>query len=65
VNPGSFQANPHPLACDYRRLQGLHGSIMIAGLADGSVRAIDASISALTFTHIASPSGGEVLGSDW
>jgi prepilin-type N-terminal cleavage/methylation domain-containing protein len=65
VNPGSFQANPRPFACDYRRLQGLHGSIMIAGIADGSVRSIDASISALTFQRISSPTGGEVLGSDW
>ena len=65
VNPGGIQANPRPLQCDYRRLQALHGSVMTAGLADGSVRSINASISALTWQRVCTPNGGEVLGTDW
>jgi prepilin-type N-terminal cleavage/methylation domain-containing protein/prepilin-type processing-associated H-X9-DG protein len=66
VNPGGIQGNTQPLACDYRRLQAMHsGGVMNAGLADGSVRAINASISALTWQRVCTPNGGEVLGSDW
>jgi prepilin-type N-terminal cleavage/methylation domain-containing protein len=65
VNPGGVQGNPVPLQCDYRRLQALHGNAMIAGLADGSVRTITSSISALTLQRVATPIGGEVLGNDW
>jgi prepilin-type N-terminal cleavage/methylation domain-containing protein len=66
VNPGGIQGNATPLGCDYRRLQALHsGNVMNAGLADGSVRTISASISALTWQRVCTPTGGEVLGSDW
>ena len=65
VNPGGIQGSPKPLQCDYRRLQALHGTVMNAGLADGSVRAVSASISALTWQRAATPNGGEVLGTDW
>jgi prepilin-type N-terminal cleavage/methylation domain-containing protein len=65
VNPGGIQGMPKPLQCDYRRLQALHGNVMNAGLADGSVRTVSASISALTWQRVASPTGGEVLGADW
>ncbi len=65
INPGGIQANPAERRCDYRRLQAMHTAVMTAGLADGSVRAISSSISALTFQRICNPSDGEVLGSDW
>jgi prepilin-type N-terminal cleavage/methylation domain-containing protein len=65
VNPGGVQGNPRPLQCDYRRLQCLHGSVMNAGLADGSVRTVSSTVSALTWQRACSPTGGEVLGSDW
>jgi prepilin-type N-terminal cleavage/methylation domain-containing protein len=65
VNPGGIQGNPKPLQCDYRRLQAMHGSVMIAGLADGSVRNINASIGALTLQRAATPTGGEVMAPDW
>jgi prepilin-type N-terminal cleavage/methylation domain-containing protein len=66
VNPGGIQGGAFPHKCDYRRLQALHsGGVMMAGLADGSVRSINATISALTFERVATPSEGEVLGSDW
>ena len=38
--PAASRATPRPHRCDYRRLQALHGSVMIAGLADGSVRTV-------------------------
>jgi hypothetical protein len=65
ANPGGIQANPVPLQCDYRRLQAMHGNVMMAGLADGSVRAVTSTVSALTWRNSATGMGGEVLGSDW
>jgi prepilin-type N-terminal cleavage/methylation domain-containing protein len=65
VNPGGIQGNPLPEQCDYRRLQALHSGVMIAGLADGSVRTISANISALTFERVCAPNDGQVIGNDW
>jgi hypothetical protein len=65
VNPGGIQGSPRPLQCDYRRLQALHGNVMLAGLADGSVRNVNSNISALTWKGVCTPTLGEVLGSDW
>jgi prepilin-type N-terminal cleavage/methylation domain-containing protein len=65
VNPGGIQGSPRPHACDYRRLQAIHGNVMTAGLADGSVRSITSSIGALTLQRAATPVGGEVLANDW
>jgi prepilin-type N-terminal cleavage/methylation domain-containing protein len=65
VNPGGVQGNAVPLMCDYRRLQALHTGVMTAGLADGSVRSVNATISALTFERVATTNEGEVLGTDW
>jgi len=65
VNTGGIQGNAIPHRCDYRRLQALHTGTMTAGLADGSVRTINASISALTLERLCTKDLGEVLGSDW
>ena len=65
VNPGGIQGSPRPHRCDYRRLQAMHTGIMNAGLADGSVRAINSTISALTWERVCTPLGGEVNGTDW
>lgn len=65
VNPGGVQGGAVPNACDYRRLQALHSSVMSTGMSDGSVRGVSATISALTWQRVCSPNGGEVLGSDW
>ena len=65
VNPGGIQGNARPHACDYRRLQALHGNVMIAGLADGSARTVSSSVSALTWQGVCTSRGGEVLGNDW
>jgi len=47
--PGRYSGQPGADDLRYRRLQAMHGSVMIAGLADGSVRAVNASISAATW----------------
>jgi prepilin-type N-terminal cleavage/methylation domain-containing protein len=65
VNPGGIQGNPKPFQCDYRRQQCLHGNVMTAGLADGSVRTVASGISALTWQRVCTPTTGEVLGTDW
>jgi hypothetical protein len=64
-NPGGIQSNPIPNACDYRRVQALHGNVMIAGLADGSVRSVSSSISASTWLIVCNPATNQVPGQDW
>jgi prepilin-type processing-associated H-X9-DG protein len=64
VNPGSFQTNTIPNACDYRRLNALHDGGMNTGLCDGSVRTITG-ISATTWQNACNPNDGVPLGSDW
>ena len=65
VNPGGIQGSPRPLQCDYRRLQAMHGNVMIAGLADGSVRTVQSSISANTWQIVCNPKDGLVVPNDW
>src|SRR5262249_26376556 len=66
VNPGGIQGGPKPFQCAYRRLQALHtGGVMVAGLGDGSVRIVKATISALTWQRVCDPNDGQVLGPDW
>jgi prepilin-type N-terminal cleavage/methylation domain-containing protein len=64
-NPGGFQGNTVPYACDYRRLNALHGPVMNIGLADGSVRSLSSSLSATTWVIVCNPRDGLVPGSDW
>jgi prepilin-type N-terminal cleavage/methylation domain-containing protein len=65
VNPGGIQGNPVPDGCDYRRVQALHGNVMITGLCDGSVRSVSSSISASTWQIVCNPIDGLVVGPDW
>jgi prepilin-type processing-associated H-X9-DG protein len=65
VNPGGIQGNPIPTQCDYRRLQALHGNVMNAALADGSVRTINSNISASTWPIVCNPIDGLTVGADW
>jgi prepilin-type N-terminal cleavage/methylation domain-containing protein len=65
VNPGGIQSNPVPLACDYRRLQALHTNVMLAGMADGSVRNVNSSVAALTWQIVCNPRDGLVTPNDW
>ena len=43
----------------------MHTGVMITGMADGSVRAVSANISALTFERVCTKDLGEILGGDW
>jgi prepilin-type N-terminal cleavage/methylation domain-containing protein/prepilin-type processing-associated H-X9-DG protein len=64
-NPGGFQGGTFPGGCDYRRLNALHGSAMNVGLADGSVRTLNASVTATSWQIVCNPNDGLTPGSDW
>jgi prepilin-type N-terminal cleavage/methylation domain-containing protein len=61
----AFQVAPTPSACDWFVAQGGHTGTMQAGLGDGSVRGVSASVSLQTWINAGNPSDGNVLGSDW
>jgi prepilin-type N-terminal cleavage/methylation domain-containing protein len=60
----TFQTRPTLSACDPAIPQGL-SSVLLAGLGDGSVKAVSPGISYATWSGSLTPTGGEVLGSDW
>jgi len=60
-NPGGIQAGARVGSTDYRRLQALHGNVMITTLADGSVHSIAASIDPIVFQHVCDPVDGNVV----
>jgi hypothetical protein len=68
IGPRSkFQHQPTPFLgnCDPTRTSTAHPGGMVVGLADGSVRTLSPGISGDTWWHAVTPSGGEVLGSEW
>jgi prepilin-type N-terminal cleavage/methylation domain-containing protein len=68
IGTGSkFQHQPMPFIgnCDPTRTATAHPGGMQVGLADGSVRTLSPSMSGTTWWFAVTPSGGEVLGSDW
>ncbi len=68
VGPASmFQIQPNPYVgnCDPLRGSSGHTAVMMSLMGDGSVRGISPSISPITWWWVCTPSGGEVLGSDW
>jgi prepilin-type processing-associated H-X9-DG protein len=52
-------------ACDGGIASSPHTAGINVGLADGSVRFVSGGISTSTWWFALTPSGGEVLGSDW
>ena len=65
-NPGGVQSGPiREGGCDWRRPQAMHDGVMTAGLADGSVRTVSASINSVTFDRVSQPADGNVNGPDW
>jgi type II secretory pathway pseudopilin PulG len=60
-----FQVAPAVRDCHAAIPQTPHRSGMSVGLMDGSVRTVSLGISMATFWGAVTPSGGEVLGSDW
>jgi prepilin-type N-terminal cleavage/methylation domain-containing protein/prepilin-type processing-associated H-X9-DG protein len=62
-----FQSNCRgvPSSCDGNRASTPHTGGINVALADGSVRFVSQSVSPGTWWSAMTPSGGEVLGSDW
>lgn len=68
IGPASkFQVQPTPFLgnCDPLRASSPHIGSINACLGDGSVRFVDSSISANTWWFAVTPSGAEVMPSDW
>jgi prepilin-type N-terminal cleavage/methylation domain-containing protein len=68
IGPRSkFQVQPTPFLgnCDPTRASTAHPGGMVTGLVDGSVRTLSPSMNPNTWWAAITPSGGEVLGSDW
>ena len=66
IGPGSkFQIQPAPGNCDPTLAATAHPGGMLVGLADGSVRTLAPSMSGDLWWAAVTPSGGEVLDSDW
>jgi prepilin-type N-terminal cleavage/methylation domain-containing protein len=68
IGPKSkFQVQPTPFLgnCDPTRAATAHAGGIQVGLADGGVRTLAPSLSGTTWWAAVTPSGGEVLGSDW
>jgi prepilin-type N-terminal cleavage/methylation domain-containing protein len=59
-----FLVQPKLDQCDWRVASTPHAAINVA-LADGSVRSLSPTISALTWYQACTPNGGETLGDDW
>jgi prepilin-type N-terminal cleavage/methylation domain-containing protein len=67
-NPGAlFQMMPIPYIgnCDWTRASSAHTGGIEVGLGDGSVRFVAQGLSPVTWWAAFTPSGGEVLPSDW
>jgi prepilin-type processing-associated H-X9-DG protein len=65
ANFAKFQVLPKLDQCNPALPQSPHVGGINVGLADGSVRMVNESISPLTWYSACTPNGGEVLGSDW
>lgn len=59
-----FQVNPTQEECDPYVTQAI-GRVMVAGLADGSVRSVDAGVSPRTWYHATVPDDGVPFDVDW
>jgi prepilin-type N-terminal cleavage/methylation domain-containing protein len=51
--------------CDPYRVHSLSSGVMLAGMADGSVRGVSPGVSATTWQRACDPQDGQTLGSDW
>jgi prepilin-type N-terminal cleavage/methylation domain-containing protein len=68
IGPGSmFQVRPTPFLgnCDPTRASTPHAGGMLVCMGDGSVHSLKPTMRGDTWWDIVTPTGGEVLGSDW
>ncbi len=64
-SPGlTFQTNPNAKNCDPRLAQSANPTGMLTGMADGSVRILDKSISERIYWGLVTPNGGELESTD-
>jgi prepilin-type processing-associated H-X9-DG protein len=60
-----FQLQPPPEKCRGQYAQTGHSGGMNVAMADGSVRSVATSVSAITYQHAMQPNDGMPLGPDW
>jgi prepilin-type N-terminal cleavage/methylation domain-containing protein len=61
-----FQTIPqNSTACNPMMTQAIHTGVLLVGMGDGSVRGVSSGVSPGTWWAAVTPSGGEVLNSDW
>lgn len=60
-----FQVSPTTNVCDPDLPQTFYSAGILVGIADGSARVVNSSISPLTWRQAAIPNDGAVLGNDW
>jgi prepilin-type N-terminal cleavage/methylation domain-containing protein len=57
--------NSRTSTCDYRLASSPRSSGIMVGMGDGSVRFVNSSVTGETWWAAMTPTGGEVIGSDW
>jgi prepilin-type N-terminal cleavage/methylation domain-containing protein len=65
VYPNYFQIQPTQLTCNYQVPSTGHTAVIMAGLADGSVRAVSQGVSSKTWWLALVPNDGNPMPSDW
>jgi len=63
--PYPFQIKPTPTVANNSVPQGCSSGVLQVGLCDGSVRGVNAGVTGVTFYQACTPSGSEVLSSNW
>lgn len=66
-NSAMFQVKPDPYqsACDWAVAQTPHTGGILVGLADGSVRSVNSSVTPATWWSALTPNGNDVTAPDW
>jgi prepilin-type N-terminal cleavage/methylation domain-containing protein len=65
TNSNLFQIAPTPVGADWTVPQSGHTAGINVAMGDGSVRFVTASLAQPTWAQVLTPSGGEVINSDW
>ncbi len=60
-----IQPLPFSTNCEYRLPSSPHTGGILVLMGDGSTRSVSAGVSSVTWWSACTPSGGEILGSDW